>query len=107
MRQRQHDDGQDEEFQRAVTPAADRKPGEMDAEDQLQDRRDQEVRQNDAYQDQGAQNVIRRLVLIERPKTADEDADDDGDEESGGADGEGIGQADHDLLRDGEVFAGK
>ena len=70
-----------------------RKPREMDAEDELHDGRDQEVRENDAYENKGTQNIIRCLVLIERPKTADGDADDDGDQEGSRTDGEGVGQA--------------
>lgn len=61
----------------SIAPAADRQPLQPDAEDQLQDRGNQEVRQHDAHQDQRAQDVIRRLVLVERPETADGDADDD------------------------------
>ncbi|MGO7998417.1 hypothetical protein ACC734_39740, partial [Rhizobium ruizarguesonis] len=37
MRQRQKDDRQNEVFDRAITPAANRKPCEMDTEDELQD----------------------------------------------------------------------
>ncbi|ENN87988.1 hypothetical protein RHSP_50437 [Rhizobium freirei PRF 81] len=107
MRQRQHDDWQDQEFDRAVAPAADRQPAERVAEDELKDRSDQEARHDQADEEPAAQPIVGRTVLIKRPETAYEHADDGCEHEGSAADGQRIGEAGHDLLGDGEILIGE
>ncbi|KAI1690666.1 hypothetical protein DdX_22345 [Ditylenchus destructor] len=93
LRQRQRDRRQDEEAQRPVAPAAGRKPGEHDRENQRQHRADDEVRHRDANGRHRHDREVEHAVLPQRCDRADDNAADKRQQQRVEAELDGIGQS--------------
>jgi hypothetical protein len=88
---------------RAVVPAADGKPGQHEAEHDLEDRRDHEVRDRQAHRAEAGHHVIGPAVLAEGRNRAERAADEDRDQKRKRAERHGDGEAAGEEIADREI----